>query len=232
MTDTPGRLVLLRHGESVANAHDFFGGWLDFPLTERGLAQSRSAADHMTRLGLVPDRVHTSVLGRAVDTAHELLDALNADALVRRHWRLNERHYGELQGLGKDEARARYGVLEVERWRRSPDAVPPPACAGLMSGQLDDRRYADPGARSIRSESLRQVVERIRPYWQQEVRPQIDVGDVVLVVSHGNVIRSLVHLVTGEPLERTVTHEVPPAIPLLVDGGRGAELFSPPARVH
>jgi 2,3-bisphosphoglycerate-dependent phosphoglycerate mutase len=207
------RLVLLRHGESTANADNTFAGWLDVPLTERGAAQAEAAGRDLA--GLCPDAVHTSVLGRAVDTAALLAKAAGWNAPAVPDWRLNERHYGALQGLDRDEARRSYGTERVEAWRRSVDAAPPPATAAHLAAQRADRRYAaHPCARLIAMESLADVALRMAPYWTQVLEPALADGATVVVVSHGNALRVLAHLATGAPLCETAKLKVPTAKPI------------------
>lgn len=207
-------LVLLRHGESTANADDRFAGWLDDPLAERGRAQAAAAGRALAALR--PDAVHTSVLGRAVSTAGLMAAAAGWDAPALRDWRLNERHYGALQGLDKDEARRRYGTAEVELWRRSVDVAPPAASAEQLAGQLADPRYAGhPLARSTVTESLGDVAVRMAPYWHEVLKPELANGRTVVVVAHGNALRVLLHLTTGMPLEEAARLPVPTAAPIV-----------------
>jgi 2,3-bisphosphoglycerate-dependent phosphoglycerate mutase len=197
------RLVLLRHGESTANAEDSFAGWLDVPLTPRGLAQAQAAGRGLAALR--PDAVHTSVLGRAIATAGLMTAAGGWDVPLRADWRLNERHYGALQGLGRAQARRRYGAAVVESWRRSVDVAPPPASAEQLAVQLADHRYAqNPRARLIVTESLGEVLQ-----------PELTAGRTVVVVSHGNAVRVLVHLASGVPLEEAAQLQVPTAMPIM-----------------
>jgi 2,3-bisphosphoglycerate-dependent phosphoglycerate mutase len=208
------RLVLLRHGESAANADDSFAGWLDVPLTSRGRAEAEAAGRSLAELR--PAAVRTSVLDRAVRTARLMTAAAGWDAPLCPDWRLNERHYGALQGLDKDEARRRYGTADVEAWRRSVDIAPPPATAEQLAAQLADPRYAgDPDARLTVTESLGDVARRMAPYWRQVLQPELSSGRTVVVVSHGNALRVLVHLVTGLPLEEAAQLQVPTATPIM-----------------
>jgi 2,3-bisphosphoglycerate-dependent phosphoglycerate mutase len=207
------RLVLLRHGESTANARDMFAGWLDVPLTPRGFAQAEAVGRSLAALR--PDAVHTSLLGRAISTACLMATAAGWDVPLRGDWRLNERHYGALQGLDKDEARRRYGTTDVEVWRRSVDVAPPPATEEQLAEQLADCRYAaDPRARLTVTESLGDVARRMAPYWLEVLQPQLASGRTVVVVSHGNAVRVLLHLATGVPLEEAAQLEVPTATPI------------------
>jgi 2,3-bisphosphoglycerate-dependent phosphoglycerate mutase len=160
--------------------------------------------------------VHTSVLSRAVDTAHVVIEAAGWHLSPRGDWRLNERHYGALQGMCKAQARLRYGAPQVERWRRSVHEPPPAADPEALGAQLADVRYAaEPQARLTTGESLADVARRMAPYWREVLWPQLATGRTVLVVSHGNALRVLLHLVTGTPLEETARTHVPTAVPLI-----------------
>jgi 2,3-bisphosphoglycerate-dependent phosphoglycerate mutase len=208
------RLVLLRHGESTANARDMFAGWLDVPLTPRGFAQAEAVGRSLAALR--PDAVHTSLLGRTISTACLMATAAGWDVPLCGDWRLNERHYGALQGLDKDEARRLYGTTDVEVWRRSVDVAPPPATEERLAEQLADCRYAaDPRARLTVTESLGDVARRMAPYWLEVLQPQLASGRTVVVVSHGNAVRVLLHLATGVPLEEAAQLEVPTATPIM-----------------
>jgi 2,3-bisphosphoglycerate-dependent phosphoglycerate mutase len=206
-------LVMLRHGESFANADDLFAGWLDVQLTDRGRSEARAAGSSLA--GLRPAAVHTSVLGRAVETARLLVQEAGWNVLPRPHWRLNERHYGALQGLHKGFARESYGVDNVERWRRGVDARPPRAIDEVLAAQQSDQRYAShPEAAGITAESLADLAERVAPYWHEVLAPELQVGSTVVVVSHGNALRVLTHLSTGKSLEETTHIRIPTAVPI------------------
>lgn len=206
--------MLLRHGESTANANDSFAGWLDVPLTRRGRAQAEAAGRGLAELR--PAALHTSVLDRAVTTARLMSAAAGWDAPLCPDWRLNERHYGALQGLDKDAARGRYGTADVETWRRSTDSAPPAATAEQVARQRVDPRYArDPRARLTATESLGDVARRMAPYWNEVLRPELAGERTVVVVSHGNALRVLIHLVTGLPLEEAAQLQVPTATPMM-----------------
>jgi len=209
-----GRLVLLRHGETTANAAEIFAGWLDMPLTEQGMREAYDAGRSLAALR--PDALHTSVLGRSINTAHLVAEAAGWDVALTRDWRLNERHYGALQGLAKEAARRRFGHDEVEVWRRSVDVAPPLASTYALGEQLADRRYqATPEARLIRAESLADVAARMTPYWRDVLAPELAADRTVVVVSHGNALRGLLHLVTGAALEETARAQVPTAMPIM-----------------
>jgi 2,3-bisphosphoglycerate-dependent phosphoglycerate mutase len=191
-----------------------FAGWLDVPLTPRGIAQAEAVGRSLAALR--PDAVHTSLLGRTISTACLMATAAGWDAPLCGDWRLNERHYGALQGLDKDEARRRYGTTDVEVWRRSVDVAPPPATEEQLAEQLADGRYAaDPRARLTVTESLGDVARRMAPYWLEVLQPQLASGRTVVVVSHGNAVRVLLHLATGVPLEEAAQLEVPTATPIM-----------------
>lgn len=208
-------LVLLRHGESTANADDVFAGWLDVPLTARGGAEARRAAAQLAWLN--PDAIHTSVLSRAVETARLLVEEARWPLSPSAYWRLNERHYGALQGLAKADARARFGEAEVQSWRRGIDGRPPKTDDAALSAQRADPRYAAyPEAAAISAESLADVAVRMAPYWRHILAPELRRGRTVVVVSHGNALRALMHLSTGVPLEEATQRELRTAAPVAV----------------
>lgn len=221
-----GPLVLLRHGESTANVSGRFAGWLDVPLTRRGIRQAHGAGRSLAAFG--PAQIHTSALGRAINTAHLVAEAAGWATPLRRTWRLNERHYGALQGIDKDLARLRYGAEDVERWRRSVDVPPPVAGTDALAAQLADGRYAgSPEARLVRGESLADVAVRMQPYWEDVLRPLLVEGGTALVVSHGNALRVLLHLATGTPLAETALTQIPTAMPIIP-----AVRLAEPLRAH
>jgi 2,3-bisphosphoglycerate-dependent phosphoglycerate mutase len=218
----PRPLVLLRHGQSEANAADGFSGWLDVPLSDRGRREALAAGRLLRARGLVPDVVHTSQLRRAGDTAVLALAALGRpDVPIRRTWRLNERHYGALQGRSRAAVRAEYGDELFHRWRRSFDTAPPPAEPGSM---VPAPPGGPPGG-APRAESLADVLRRVLPCWEDDVLPDVRAGRLVLVVAHSNSLRALcAHLDSLGPAE--VEHlNVPTGVPLRYDldaGGRPA----------
>jgi 2,3-bisphosphoglycerate-dependent phosphoglycerate mutase len=195
----PGSLVILRHGESTWNQLNLFTGWRDVPLSERGTAEATAAGATMRDAGLWFDVVHTSLLTRAVVTANLALDALGQVWLpVQRSWRLNERHYGALQGLDKKETAARHGEEQTKLWRRSYDVPPPPVGTDSPEHPLNDARYRLlPPDVLPASECLKDVVARVLPYWYDAVAPQVRGGWDVLVVAHGNSLRALVKHLEG-----------------------------------
>jgi 2,3-bisphosphoglycerate-dependent phosphoglycerate mutase len=212
-------LVLLRHGESLWNAEGLFTGWVDIGLSERGAAEAARGGQLLRESGLRPDVVHTSVLTRAIQTAHIALEA--ADLLwlpVRGSWRLNERHYGALQGKNKAETRLKYGDEQFMLWRRSYDVPPPPIADDDPYGQACDPRYAMlPAELRPRTECLRDVVARMLPYWYDAIIPDLAAGRTVLVVAHGNSIRALVKHLDGIGDAEISELDIPTGMPLVYE---------------
>jgi 2,3-bisphosphoglycerate-dependent phosphoglycerate mutase len=221
------RLVLLRHGQSTWNAENLFTGWQDVGLTPLGEAEAEKAG----RLLLADDAaldlrvVHTSVLTRAIRTAEITLAAADRSWLpVRRHWRLNERHYGALQGLNKKETAARHGEEQVKRWRRSYDVPPPPVGPGSEHHPVEDPRYRDVPADALPlTECLADVVARVVPYWDDAIVPDLRAegprGGAVLVVAHGNSLRALCKHIEGISDEAIVELDIPTGIPFCYELG-------------
>jgi 2,3-bisphosphoglycerate-dependent phosphoglycerate mutase len=192
-------LVLLRHGESTWNAENLFTGWWDVDLTAKGEEQARQAGQHLTEAGIAPDVVHTSLQARAIRTANLALEVMGLSWLpVRRHWRLNERHYGDLTGKNKAETTAQYGEEQVFVWRRSYDVPPPPVQPGNPYDPNRDRRYAGLSPDVLpASECLADVVDRLLPYWYDGIVPDLAAGRTVLVAAHGNSLRALIKHLDG-----------------------------------
>src|ERR1700727_3066727 len=216
MGDT-ATLVLLRHGESEWNSLNLFTGWVDVGLTEKGRAEAVRSGELLIEHNLLPDVVYTSLLRRAITTAHLALDA--ADRLwlpVRRSWRLNERHYGALQGLDKAETKARYGDDQFMAWRRSYDTPPPPIEKGSKFSQDTDPRYADING-GPRTECLADVVVRFLPYFTDVIVPDLRVGKTVLIAAHGNSLRALVKYLDGMSDDDVTGLNIPTGIPLRYD---------------
>jgi 2,3-bisphosphoglycerate-dependent phosphoglycerate mutase len=212
-----GTLVLLRHGESEWNALNLFTGWVDVGLTEKGRAEAVRAGELLTEHGLLPDVLHTSLLRRAITTANLALEA--ADRLwipVHRSWRLNERHYGALQGLDKAETKARYGDEQFMAWRRSYDTPPPPIEKGSEFSQDADPRYANIGGGPL-TECLANVVDRFLPYFTDVIVPDLRLGKTVLIVAHGNSLRALVKYLDQMSDDDVVALNIPTGIPLRYD---------------
>ena len=194
-----GTLVIVRHGQSTWNLENLFTGWHDVPLTEQGRDEAAAAGRTMADDGLWFDVAHTSVLNRAVHTCNLALDAMGQMWLpVQRHWRLNERHYGALQGLDKQETTDRHGPEQVKLWRRSYDVPPPPVDTDSPEHPINDRRYRRlPPDVLPATECLKDVVARVLPYWHDVVAPQLLAGQHVLIVAHGNSLRALVKHLEG-----------------------------------
>ena len=216
MGDT-ATLVLLRHGESDRNALNLFTGWVDVGLTEKGRAEAVRSGELLTEHDLLPDVLYTSLLRRAITTAHLALDT--ADRLwipVRRSWRLNERHYGALQGLNKAETQERYGEEQFMAWRRSYDTPPPPIEKGSEFSQDADPRYANIAGGPL-TECLADVVARFLPYFTDVIVPELRTGKNVLIVAHGNSLRALVKHLDRMSDDEIVGLNIPTGIPLRYD---------------
>jgi 2,3-bisphosphoglycerate-dependent phosphoglycerate mutase len=217
----PRTLVLLRHGESEWNLENLFTGWYDCDLTPTGEAQAVAGGHLMAERGLLPDVVHTSVLVRAIRTADLALREMGRMWIpVRRHWRLNERHYGDLQGLNKAETAERHGADKVKLWRRSYDVPPPPMDRDDPRNVRHDPRYAGlPSELVPDTECLADVVERMLPYWYDRIVPDLGAGNVVLVSAHGNSLRALVKHLDGISESDIVDLNIPTGEPLVYELG-------------
>ena len=211
-----GKLILLRHGESEWNAKNLFTGWVDVDLNEKGVAEAWRAADLLKAEDLLPDVLHTSLLRRATRTADLTLLGLGRHWIpVRRSWRLNERHYGALQGLDKAATREKYGEEQFMLWRRSYDTPPPPIDPDSEFSQFHDVQYADiPPERRPLTECLKDVGERMLPYWESDIIPDLRDGKTVLVAAHGNSLRALVKHLDGISDEAIAGLNIPTGIPL------------------
>jgi 2,3-bisphosphoglycerate-dependent phosphoglycerate mutase len=208
-------LILLRHGQSDWNQKNLFTGWVDVPLTETGRTEAARGGELLAERNLLPDVVHTSLLQRAITTAHLALEA--ADRLwipVKRDWRLNERHYGALQGKDKAEIRDQYGDEQFMLWRRSYDTPPPEISDDDPHSQSADPRYADLGDAAPRTECLKDVVERFIPYYESEVVGDLKAGRTVLLAAHGNSLRALVKHLDGISDADIAGLNIPTGIPL------------------
>jgi 2,3-bisphosphoglycerate-dependent phosphoglycerate mutase len=211
-----GTLVLLRHGESVWNAENLFTGWVDVPLSEKGVREATRGGELLRDAGIVPDVLHTSLLRRAITTANLALDVADRHWIpVRRDWRLNERHYGALQGKNKKQTLDTYGEEQFMLWRRSYDTPPPPIELGTEFSQDSDPRYA--GIEVPRTECLKDVVARMLPYWDEAIVPDLREGRTVLVAAHGNSLRALVKHLDGISEEAIAGLNIPTGIPLRYD---------------
>ena len=211
-------LVLLRHGESDLNANNLFTGWVNVPLSDKGRAEAEAGGRLLTAEGVLPDVVHTSLLRRAITTANLALDAADRHWIpVKRHWRLNERHYGALQGKDKKQTLEAYGEEQFMLWRRSYDVPPPPIADGDEFSQVGDPRYAGLGADMPASECLKDVVVRMLPYWDSDIVPDLKAGKVVLVAAHGNSLRALVKHLDGISDEAIAGLNIPTGMPLVYE---------------
>jgi len=236
MADT-ATLILLRHGESEWNALNLFTGWVDVDLTDKGRAEAVRAGELIKAQDRLPDVLYTSLLRRAITTANVALDKADRHWIpVHRDWRLNERHYGALQGLDKAETAARYGDQQVLVWRRSYDTPPNPLDANDPRASYDDPRYADvPGGPPL-TECLKDVVERFMPYFTDVIVPDLQSGKTVLIAAHGNSLRALVKYLDGMSDGDVVGLNIPTGIPLvyrldehLQPTQRGGEYLDPEA---
>ncbi|MFL6240146.1 MAG: phosphoglyceromutase [Actinomycetes bacterium] len=209
-------LVLLRHGESEWNAKNLFTGWVDVGLSARGCDEARRGGELLREADLLPDVVHTSLLRRAITTAELALDGADRHWIpVRRSWRLNERHYGALQGKDKAAVRAEFGDEQFAVWRRSYDVPPPPLADDAEWSQVGDPRYE---AETVpRTECLQDVVERLLPYWYDAIVPDLRRHGVVLVAAHGNSLRAMVKHLDGVSDDAITKLNIPTGIPLRYD---------------
>ena len=217
----PGVLILLRHGQSTWNLENLFTGWHDVPLSERGVAEAIDAGRLIKEAGLAPEIVHTSVLVRAIETADLTLGELGMTWIpVRRSWRLNERHYGALQGLNKAQTAERYGADQVKVWRRSYDVRPPDLDPSDDRHPSHDRRYASLPPEVLPSaECLKDVVERMLPYWYDAIVPDLLQHSCVLVSAHGNSLRALVKHLDGLSEQQVVELDIPTGVPRVYELG-------------
>jgi len=212
----PYTLILLRHGNSEWNQKNLFTGWVDVRLSEQGVTEAKRAGELLAESGLLPDILHTSVLTRAIQTANlalEVADRLWID--VKRSWRLNERHYGALQGLDKAETLEKYGPEQFQLWRRSFDVPPPPLDDDSEFSQAHDPRYAGLGDDLPRTECLKDVIERMLPYWESDITTDLAAGKTVLVTAHGNSLRALVKHLDDISDDDIAELNIPTGIPLV-----------------
>ncbi len=211
-------LILLRHGESEWNAKNLFTGWVDVRLSDKGESEAKRGGQLLKENGLLPDVLHTSLLRRAIHTAQIALDVADRHWIpVRRDWRLNERHYGALQGKDKKATLEAYGEEQFMLWRRSFD-VPPPAIDDANEfSQYGDPRYVELGSQLPRTECLKDVIVRMLPYWDSAIVPDLNTGKTVLVTAHGNSLRALVKHLDGISDEDIAGLNIPTGIPLLYE---------------
>ncbi len=214
---TEHTLILLRHGESTWNALNLFTGWVDVDLSDKGQEEARRGGELLEEHGMLPDVLHTSVLRRAIKTANIALDACGRHWIpVRRDWRLNERHYGALQGRNKKQTLEAYGEEQFMLWRRSYDVPPPAIDPEDEYAQTHDVRYAHLAAGELpATECLKDVVARMLPYWESAIVPDLRAGRTVLVTAHGNSLRALVKHLDGISDEDIAALNIPTAMPLV-----------------
>lgn len=211
------KLILLRHGESQWNALNLFTGWVDVDLSEKGILEAKRGGALLKEKNLIPDSLHTSVLNRAIKTSELALQAAGIkDIPTKRSWRLNERHYGALQGLNKKDTLDKYGEEQFMLWRRSFDVPPPPIDPNDKYAQNNDPKYKEIQKSDIPlTECLKDVVKRVIPYWQEEIVPELRNGKTVLVVAHGNSLRALIKYLENISDEDIAKLNLPTGIPLL-----------------
>lgn len=233
-------LILLRHGNSLWNQQNLFAGWVDVDLSDQGRLEAARAGELLAESGLKPDLVYTSMLKRAINTANIALDSADRGWIeVKRSWKLNERHYGALQGKDKAQTLAEYGPEQFQIWRRSFDVPPPPIEDGAEYSQFGDERYKDLGEALPRTECLKDVLIRMMPLWEDEIKPDLKKGRTVLVTAHGNSLRALVkhldvisdediaelNIPTGMPLVYKLDENFEPTV-------KGGEYLDPEAAVE
>ena len=215
----PGKLVLVRHGQSIWNQENLFTGWTDVDLSEQGRAEARSAGQEILREKIAIDCAFTSVLKRAIRTLWIILDETDRMWIpVERSWRLNERHYGALQGLNKAQTVEKHGEAQVKIWRRSYDIPPPPLATDDPRHPIHDVRYAglDP-ALLPGTESLRETLARVLPLWETRIGPELAAGRNVMVAAHGNSLRAMVKMLDDVPEPEIVELNIPTGVPLLYE---------------
>jgi 2,3-bisphosphoglycerate-dependent phosphoglycerate mutase len=215
----PGKLLLVRHGQSTWNVENLFTGWTDVDLSPQGIAEARQAGREIAREKLRPQVVFTSVLKRAIRTEWLMLEELELLWLdARRDWRLNERHYGALQGLDKAQTVEKYGPAQVQVWRRSYDTPPPALTADDARHPRFDSRYAQVPARQLpATESLKDTLARVLPCWNERIAPELRAERDVMIVAHGNSLRALVKMLDGMSESEIVELNIPTGIPLLYE---------------
>lgn len=212
------KLILVRHGQSEWNLANRFTGWWDVALTERGVAEAEAAGRLMAAKAVLPTVAFTSLQTRAIKTLHLALEACDRLWIPEtKNWRLNERHYGGLTGLDKQQTRDRHGDEQVHIWRRSFDVPPPELAAGSEFDLAQDPRYA--GVAVPRTESLKLTIERVLPYWEQAILPQLSAGETVIVAAHGNSLRALVKHLSGISDADITGLEIPTGEPIVYEFG-------------
>jgi 2,3-bisphosphoglycerate-dependent phosphoglycerate mutase len=230
-------LILLRHGNSVWNQKNLFTGWVDVDLSDQGRKEAKRAGELLGEKNLLPDLLYTSVLKRAINTAHIALDQIDRNWIpTERSWRLNERHYGSLQGLDKAETLEKYGPEQFQTWRRSYDTPPPRIADDAEYSQAHDERYAGLGDALPRTECLKDVLVRMLPYWHSNISESLRAGKKVLITAHGNSLRALVKHLDDISDDEIAELNIPTGIPLHYRLGedlkplvRGGEYLDPAA---
>ena len=219
----PGQLVMIRHGQSDWNLKNLFTGWTDVDLTEQGRAEATAAARTLLDAHLDFDIAFTSVLVRAIRTLWLILDEMQLMWIpVERSWRLNERHYGALQGLDKAETAAKHGADQVKIWRRSYDVAPPPLAETDPRHPRHDRRYRSVADADLPStESLKTTLDRVAPYWDERIRPELESGRNVLIAAHGNSLRALVKMLEGVSDAAITEFNIPTGAPRIYEFDAG-----------
>jgi 2,3-bisphosphoglycerate-dependent phosphoglycerate mutase len=238
VTDSAGKLVLLRHGQSDWNLKNLFTGWTDVELTEDGRREAAAAGRLLAAEGYRFHQAHTSVLKRAIHTLWIVLDEMDRAWMpVERSWRLNERHYGALQGLDKAQTVERHGAEQVKVWRRSYDIPPPPLTSDDPRHPRFEERYASvPPAELPATESLKDTLARVLPYWNARIAPDLRAGRDVLVVAHGNSLRAIVKMLDGMSEADIVEFNIPTGVPIVYDldgnlGSRGRRFLGDAAAI-
>jgi 2,3-bisphosphoglycerate-dependent phosphoglycerate mutase len=215
----PGKLILVRHGQSVWNVENLFTGWHDVDLSDQGRIEARSAGVEIKKAGIVPDIAFTSTLKRAIRTLWSVLDELDLMWIpVERSWRLNERHYGALQGLDKAQTVEKHGEAQVKIWRRSYDIPPPPLDSSDPRHPVNDRRYANIDPRVLpASESLKDTLARVLPFWNDRIVSELRLGKNVLVAAHGNSLRAVVKMLDNVSEAEITELNIPTGVPLVYE---------------
>jgi 2,3-bisphosphoglycerate-dependent phosphoglycerate mutase len=215
----PGKLILVRHGQSVWNVENLFTGWHDVDLSDQGRIEARSAGVEIKKAGIVPDIAFTSTLKRAIRTLWSVLDELDLMWIpVERSWRLNERHYGALQGLDKAQTVEKHGEAQVKIWRRSYDIPPPPLESSDPRHPVNDRRYANIDPRVLpASESLKDTLARVLPFWNDRIVAELLQGKNVLVAAHGNSLRAVVKMLDNVSEAQITELNIPTGVPLVYE---------------
>lgn len=214
-----GKLILLRHGESEWNKENIFTGWTDVDLSERGVSEAREAGRLIREAGKLPDVAFASVLKRSIRTLFIVLEELGLQKIpIHYSWRLNERHYGALQGLNKKETVEKYGEEQVKMWRRSYGTKPPALKEGEERDAINDPLYKDLKREEIPlSESLEDTTNRVMPYWEEKILPEIRAGKNVLLAGHGSGVRSIVKYLDKMTPEEVTGLDIPTGIPLIYE---------------